>query len=331
MNNGISSTILHYWSSGRKTRTTPSGWISGNSVCCAHNGERADVRGRGGLTQTTEGGVVYSCFNCGFKASWMPGRPLSKKIKKLMQWMGVPDDTISKLALGALKTQTQMLHDQQAFIPQFSKTLLPNGSIPIDFNSTPSDSDLLTAMDYAMSRKLDQAGITLYWSPELAYRKRIIFPFTWQGEIVGWSCRATDDIKKPKYIRNSQPGYVYNVDAQDPDRKLCIVCEGIVDAALIGACAVLSNEIGKQQAQVLNNLGKQIIVLPDRDHSGKKMVDAALEHGWSVSFPPWDTGIKDAADAVLKYGTLYTLYSIVQHAQHTNLKIQLAAKTWFNK
>ena len=39
------------------------GWISFNAVCCIHNGETADTRGRGGIT-TNAGTVSYHCFNC---------------------------------------------------------------------------------------------------------------------------------------------------------------------------------------------------------------------------------------------------------------------------
>jgi hypothetical protein len=64
--------------------------------------------------------------------------------------------------------------------------------------------------------------------------------------------------------------------------------------------------------------------------TGKKLVDQALELGWSVSFPDWDPGIKDANDALCKYGRLYTLYSIIKNKESNKLKIQLKARTWFN-
>ena len=57
-----------------KKKTTPSGWTSFNGVCCPHNGESPDTRGRGGLTANPDGSVSYHCFNCNFKASYQPGR-----------------------------------------------------------------------------------------------------------------------------------------------------------------------------------------------------------------------------------------------------------------
>jgi hypothetical protein len=45
--------------------------------------------------------------------------------------------------------------------------------------------------------------------------------------------------------------------------------------------------------------------------------------------PEWKLGIKDVNDAVLAYGKLYTLYSIVTAAETSPLKIRLRAKKWF--
>lgn len=327
----VSNTISQYWNSGRKTRTTPSGWVSGNSVCCSHNGERTDTRGRGGLFVTAEGGVIYSCFNCGFKASWHPGKKISKKIRNLMLWMGVPEQEIKKIVFHALKNQSdQLLAPHIAALPQFSYTPLPPDTQPIEYDKPTSDPQLHAIIDYAKHRKLHTANTTLYWSPEVTYANRIIIPFVHNKKTVGWSARTIISHKKPKYITESQPGFVYNMDSQTHDRKYCIVCEGVFDAMLIDGCALLSNQIGKQQATLLNSLNKQMILLPDRDKSGKNTVEQALELGWAVSFPPWEPSIKDAADAVQRYGTLYTLYSIVQHAQNTSLKIKLSAKSWFN-
>ena len=84
-----------------KRKTTPSGWTSFNAPCCVHNGTGADTRGRGGVI--SEGDTVsYHCFNCGYKASWQPGRNLSNKMKKLLQWLNAPDNVISKLSLAVL-------------------------------------------------------------------------------------------------------------------------------------------------------------------------------------------------------------------------------------
>ena len=117
-----------------KRKTTPSGWTSFNAPCCHHNGTTQDTRQRGGLIKNNTGdGVSYHCFNCGFKASWQSGRKLSGKMKKLLQWLGASDDTITKLALAVLQlNETQGFKDTIIELPKFVDKDLPEGARPIN-------------------------------------------------------------------------------------------------------------------------------------------------------------------------------------------------------
>jgi DNA primase len=146
---------------------------------------------------------------------------------------------------------------------------------------------------------------------------------------VGWTARTVQPNKNPKYLSEQQPGYVFNLDAQGYDKAFCILTEGPIDAIHIDGIALLGSEIKDQQALLINRLNKDVIVLPDRDHAGSKLVEQAIDHGWGVSMPEWKQGIKDVNDAVLAYGKLYTLYSIVTAAETSPLKIRLRAKKWF--
>ena len=103
----------------------------------------------------------------------------------------------------------------------------------------------------------------------------------------------------------------------------------VLDAVAINAIAICSNEVNDVQAEVIETLDRDIIVVPDRDKAGKAMVDAALKYGWSVSFPDWGDGIKDVADAVAKYGHTFTMKSILQSVESNSLKIKLMTKKWF--
>jgi len=80
---------------------------------------------------------------------------------------------------------------------------------------------------------------------------------------------------------------------------------------------------------LLNRLQKQIIVVPDRDSAGKKLVEQAIDLGWSVALPEWPSEVTDIGEAVSKYGRLYTLYSIANVAEDSPLKIRLKSKKWF--
>ena len=94
----------------------------------------------------------------------------------------------------------------------------------------------------------------------------------------------------------------------------------------IDGIAILGNEISEQQADIIDRLGRQVIVVPDTDRPGRKMVDAALEYGWDVSFPVWQETCKDINEAVSKYGKLFVLKSILTSVETSKLKIELRKK-----
>jgi len=96
----------------------------------------------------------------------------------------------------------------------------------------------------------------------------------------------------------------------------------------VNGLSVLTNEIRDRKAELIDSLGREIIVVPDRDKSGRKLVDAALEYGWSVAFPEWESDIKDCADSMRKYGKLYTIRTILATKQDSKLKIQLMRKKY---
>ena len=323
----VADTVLAYLPPKRKT--TPSGWISFNAPCCHHNGNSADTRGRGGLIANPDGGVSYHCFNCGFKTSWQPGRNVSKGLRRLLQWMGAPDDTINKVALEVMRENEGVeAKTRLVQLPTFNTVPLPEDAVKIiditDFNKYS-----MAVLEYMAQRNLNVDDTDYYWSPSLGYRDRLIIPFYYEGRIVGWTGRTVLDDKKPKYLTEVQPGFVYGLDEQTANKVFCIVCEGQLDAIHVEGCALGGSEISDQQAMLLNRLGKQIIVVPDRDKAGSKLVERAIELGWSVSMPEWAVDINDIGDAVKSYGRLYALHIIATSAEESPLKIRLRAKKWF--
>jgi DNA primase len=94
----------------------------------------------------------------------------------------------------------------------------------------------------------------------------------------------------------------------------------------IDGVAVLSNECSEQQADIIDSLGREVIVVPDGDKAGVKLVNNALEYGWSVSFPLWLGTFKDINEAVIKYGKLFVLKSILDAKETSRLKIELRKK-----
>jgi hypothetical protein len=335
--NSIQSSITTALPSKRKQ--TPRGWISFDAPCCVHNGEGADKRKRGGMMFNGDGTVSYHCFNCGFTASFIPGRNLSYKMKKLLGWFGMPNSEITKVALEALRIKEETIVDGNTphiQLPVFEKRELPIGARTFEelhdwkaLEPSGLDNEFIRAVEYVVyDRGLDVEDYDWMWTPEGSYKSRLIVPFYYQGDIVGYTARKLGD-GSPKYITDSQPGYVFNLDTQGWDRKFVIVVEGPFDAIAVSGVAVLRNEVNDQQAMLINALQREVVVVPDRDPSGQQLVEDAVKYGWTVSFPDWpDAEIKDVSDAVKKYGKIYTMQKIV-NSKATGLKIQLLAKTYF--
>ena len=124
---------------------------------------------------------------------------------------------------------------------------------------------------------------------------------------------------------------MFNTDRQLPNAKFVIVCEGPMDAMAVDGVAVLSNECSEQQADIIDSLGREVIVVPDCDRAGIKLIDAAIEYGWHVSFPIWQETCKDVSEAVDKYGKLFTIKSILAGRETSKLKIKLLSKRMLDK
>lgn len=318
----IDTILLHL---PAKRKHTPSGWISFNAPCCD------DKRHRGGLIFNGGDAVSYHCFNCQFKASWQPGRNLSNKMKKLLRFMHVSDDEINKLTLEVLRLQPLESNSVRAIIPEFYERALPLDSLPItDFLDNPPEK-LMPVIEYMVARGLYLEDYPFYWSPRPGFNNRLIIPFYYKGMIVGYTARTVNNNANPRYISEQQPGYVFNLDQQTHNRQFVIVCEGPIDAISIEGCAIMGADIKASQDYLLRQLGKEIILVPDKDHEGPKTVEQAIEYKWSVSMPEWPDGIKDVNDAVVKLGRLATLWLIIQAKESYELKIKLKAKTWFKE
>jgi hypothetical protein len=315
-----------------KKKTTPSGWTSFNAPCCVHNGESPDTRGRGGLTANPDGSVSFHCFNCNFKASYQPGRHLTFKFRKLLKWLGADDSDIKRLVIEAIRVR-------ELVNPEEVKQEAEEEKIEFKVRDLPDDAENLVALDYVhpaleycIARKIDIAKYAFYATRQEQYNlhKRIIIPFVWQGRTIGYTARAIEENVKPKYHSSYEPNFVFNINNQLADSKFVIVCEGPFDAMSIDGVAVLNNECNETQADIIESLGREVIVVADRDRAGAKMINNAIEYGWTVSYPVWLETSKDVNEAVVKYGRLFVLKTILDAKQTSKLKIELMKKKLYN-
>ena len=308
-------------------KTTPSGWTSFDAPCCHYRGEKRDTRKRGGIMTGSEGNFTYHCFNCNFKAGWTPGKLLSKNTKDLFKYLGVSDIDIGKLNLVALKIKDGQPVLTKSLNFELKERELPEGTMSIIdwINSayTPDiEKDIGPVIEYIINRGMQLDWYNWMWSAQPGYKDRVIIPFYNDRKIVGYTGRKITD-GNPKYLTDAQPGYVFNIDAQSYERRFVIVVEGQFDAIAIDGCAIMHNEPNENQCNRINMLNKEVIVVPDRDRAGAKILKAALANGWSACMPPWENDIKDVADAVKRYGRLYTLTTILKYRVHGEINLNL--------
>ena len=254
-----------------KRKQTPSGWISFNAPCCTHNGQSADHRLRGGL-KATEQGWSYHCFNCGYTASFILGRSVSFKARRLLSWLGVSDNDIEHLNLDSMRHRSVygIIEDRQRIAQLLQGIEFEERELPAGAEFVEPDSD---SAKYLESRRAPQDFP--FMVDVLSKRKGIVVPFTYNNRVVGWTKRFLDD-RNPRYLTDSQPGYVFNVDSVQDSWTQVIVTEGIFDALSIGGVAVMHNDISDVQARVIRNLGKEVTVVPDQDQTGLDLIDRAM-------------------------------------------------------
>ena len=324
----IQSALLALLPARRKP--TLGGWLTFSAVCCHHRGESRDTRDRGGLLLTPKGGWIYHCFNCQFAAGWSPGKLLSSNTRLLFKWVGMSEFDIQKLALIALKGKEDLPKAERVLNFDLKEIDLPDGCLPIlEWTEQELSDDLaaqlLDVCKYVQGRSFDPLDGRFFWTPLPGYQDRVIVPFYHDGKIVGYTGRKVRE-GKPKYLTDSQSGYVFNLDKQHYTRKFLIVVEGQFDALAIDGVAIMTNQPNDTQIARINSLGKQVIVVPDRDRAGSRMINAAIDNNWAVSIPPWGDDIKDVSDAVKQYGRLYTMSTILHYCETNHLKIKIIKK-----
>jgi hypothetical protein len=286
-----------------------------------------DKRKRAGII-TSGAKISYNCFNCKYTTGWSPTPGLGKRYRDLATRMGADQKQIHNVQMELLKHSDELENEEiENYVYSLNKFEVVD--LPEDAVMLEDLPDSHEVKQYAIARGIYGLYPLLWFDNDPLYTKRLVVPFTYNGELVGWTARhiAPPDKKTPKYLHKMPSGYVFNVDRfVDTKRELVIVVEGVFDAILVDGVAVLGNHITAEQAHLISKLGNRIILCPDRDEPGKELIDEALALGWEVSFPPWEDSIKDATDAANKYGRLLTVASIIKHATDNKIKAQVKAK-----
>jgi len=313
----------------RTAKKSPAGWYSFNAPCCIHRGETRDKRHRGGI-KIDGNNWVYHCFNCNFKCKFVLGQIIGKSTRDFLGWLGLSDEDIRKESLSSLRQKHLILGGQTI------GDGIAIGEIKFDKYKLPLSARRITEHDtkyveYLKGRHLSLSDYNFFITPKAPGREanRIIIPYMYKGNVVGWTSRYLDD-KKPKYKNeHQQVGYVFGVDFQKLHWEHVIVSEGIMNAISIRCLAVMHNEFTNVQLALIQHLGKQVIVVPDQDKAGLVLAHEAIKNGFSVSVPNWGSDaegnlITDINEAVQTYGKGGTLLSIMNASESSTIKITVA-------
>jgi hypothetical protein len=323
--------VQSYVPAGWKTNST--GWTSGNCPMCRFTQNRPDTKKRGGF-KFEGGGVRYHCFNCGYVAGWNPDESISPKLRKLLEVLGADTADIQRYSLVIMGNRELGLYpavstERKRLNIDWKETALPVNSKQI-FNDSSIDTEkLIVILEYLESRNLSHWP-DWYYSSFRMYSNRIILPLRYKDKIVGYTARylGTPAEGNPKYIVKHPEGFVFNLDRQRDNRKYVIVTEGYLDAISVDGVGIGTNTISQMQADIIESLGKKIIVLPDRNKPGMKLVEAAIDRNWWVSFPPWEGDVIDAAGSSAEYGRLFTVKTAIEFAIDNATKAEVMMKTW---
>lgn len=314
-----------------KTRNT--GWEYFNCPCCYHT-ESPDTKHRGNILFGDDY-FIYQCFNCKFKTGFSLGHYLSKNAIQLLKDMGITSKQLSELMDMIKEYNEGDKHDLDNKPKIIKREIrpIPNNYKLISESLLKGDKSetLKKVCQYINNRnpRLLSWG-NIYWAEK---QDNFLIPDYENGQVVGYTLRMLDDESTHKYMHFIPQGFIYNQDNFNKQRKYEILVEGQLDALSINCVSILSNLITPDRLKkILTYTGdKEIIIMPDRDKAGKKLVEQILTQDlpFSVSFPNWELGIKDVFDAVKKYGRLYTIYSIINSKEDDKTKIKMKSMKWF--
>lgn len=298
--------------------------------CCRFGESRNDSKQRGGLRFDGDG-MVYHCFNCHFSWGWNPGFRMSKKMNMFLEDLGLNNSQLMELRK-LIDEFIDKKNDENKHAVQRIIRDIPSEYKSI--NESLKNGEVSKTLSKVYSYLQGRNERLLTWS-DLMWaegRDNFLIPCYEFGKVVGYSLRQLNDESEHKYIHYVPSGYIFNFDNLNKNRKYQLLVEGQTDALSLDCLSLLSNTFTSDKLKRLLDYknDSEIIIVPDRDKPGKKLIEQVINEKlpFSVSFPTWGFGIKDAEDAVKKYGRLYTLYNIIQNKESDYNKIKIKMLGW---
>ena len=320
----------------RHTRPSAQGWLNFSCPLCSDHRGRCGVRNIGMDCEV-------KCFNCFFYTKYTIGGHLGSKMKEFLVTFGVSRKKVDHAALWAERVRRKLAADPAAqraldvfIMPQYPTIALPQRAQSLQdwADQGCTDPHFCAAVEYLYSRGHVVANAaTYFWTPERKsdLHRRLIIPCHQDDRLVGWTARSVDDLQ-PRYIKELPPNYLFNTQFLAGPRQYVFLVEGAFDALAIDGVAALGGTLNDCHIGYINQCGKDVVVVPDRDRAGGHLITTAIRQQWAVATPHfgrhqwWDAKIKDADEAVRRYGKLYVMQSILATQQIDPGNIALGAK-----
>lgn len=300
------------------------GWYSIKCRVCN------DYKKRGGF-KFEPGALVYNCFNCAHDAKFIPAEHNSvpDKMQTVFDAFGIPKDEFASLIFKGFIQRTSGTKNADAETPavplKYNNLVLPKFFRPLATDGSGDLYDELACEYLETERAVDPKSYPFMVVDKTAasqlmyklWKGRIIIPYYRNGNLIFYQGRDILNSDRERYMSppDSRDTVFFGYDEiySHSDKPL-YVHEGFFDAHLLGdSVATFSNKMTDQQIEILNRCRRKKVVIPDRKGMGYILAEQGLANGWSVSLPDVGESCKDINDAILKYGRLYVLRSLVEN------------------
>ena len=300
------------------SRQTAKGWYTLKCPVCNDYKLRGAFKFNDNITS-------YHCFNCSIKATYDTDRKfLSDDMVKILEAFSIPNNEIDLIRFQGLghKYVKKDKKSDLAQNPIYEIDLLPTFYKLTDTDKT--DTWAIIAREYLQyDRGINWEDYPFYLSKggrtkqELQWTGRLIIPYYRRSRLIFYQGRDLVGTRKLKYknaILNNNSIILHGYDElyRNTTDPLFIV-EGFFDAFVIGGVAIMGNELTKPKIDVINQSNRRKIYIPDLLGDGGKPALSAIDAGWEVSIPDIGT-CKDVNEAVIRFGKLYVIKSIMDKA-----------------
>lgn len=324
-------------------------WVAHNCPACIHNGQsRPDTRNRGAQRHGVDGSFVFHCFNCGFVTGWRMGSHLGKKMRELVTYYGGTQQDVLQMMCYAKELVDSGEYENQNEPTYINPVVvthdLPPNCMPIinwfmhfaECDSMPDD--FVRVCKELSNRNPILINLPFYWTPNTdnQLNKSAILPYLMNGSPVGYTARYMYGTGTMRYQNKFPSNILYGFDLLNSDTKDIYVFEGPIDAEVCNGVALNGYIMADAHIDALTRckeMGKRIIVVPDRDKDGRRLARQAIMCGFDVACPEWGIDdnreiIKDAEQASRKYGRVLTNY-ILQNSVYSGNYAKLMLQKWF--